>query len=127
MYDATFLGKERFLVDFQSFETKYNKVFAFLNGKAFILDGVSGYFRHLYVVGKFPCVNVFERLFHVADEKGRQTNKYREVSFRLQDDYLSNITNAIEFYTEVARAMGYRDSWQPSKEVVPIYAEGLLN
>ncbi len=83
-----------------------NDVFAFLDGKTYALDGISGTFRHSAQMDGWGIVR--ERLDHEPDAEGRSTEAYRQVKRRLKDDWSTDLTDAIERYCAIALELGYQ-------------------
>ena len=94
-------------------EYRYNKIFAFLNGKFYILDGVQGSFKHLLYMGRYPKPQVYEHLYHVPDDVGKLSPVYIKLREMLGDDHLSDLTTNIDCYCGIALELGYTDGWQP--------------
>ena len=81
---------------------QYNKLFAFLDGKEYVLDGVHGTFEH---TGTWPR----EQLYHNPSSRGKRTAKYQKIKRLLGDDHCTNLTASIDTYCQAARELGYED------------------
>src|SRR6185369_10976587 len=81
---------------------KRNTLFAYLDGREYTLDDVHGTFEHS---GVWPR----EQLYHNPTAKGKRTKAYREKRRQLEDDWCSNLTEAIDRYCAIARELGYTE------------------
>jgi len=88
-----------------------NDVFAFLDGRTFIHNGISGHLKHDLAIGIHP-LRAHERLLFYPDSIGRQTPEYLETKKKLGDDWVSDLTDDLETYCNYAMELGYE--LQPS-------------
>lgn len=84
-----------------------NEIFAFLDGRHYTRNGISGHFKHDISYGIFPYPHSRERLLFYPDALGRQTDEYQETKKSLGDDWVSDLTEDIEHYCAVALELGY--------------------
>ncbi|NIU85253.1 MAG: hypothetical protein GWN31_15770, partial [Candidatus Thorarchaeota archaeon] len=82
----------------------YNEVFEFLDGKKYTLDGIEGKFSYELLVG-LDCW-VYDRLYHEPTEKGKQSKEYREKRRQYRDDWVTDLTDSIEEYCDIAYELG---------------------
>ena len=83
-----------------------NPVFAFLNGKAFTLDGVHGTFKHSCYVDRHGLT--VNRLDHNPSAAGKRSEAYRKVRQQLRDDWSTDLTDSIETYCKIATDLGFK-------------------
>lgn len=81
-------------------------IFEFLDGKEYVLAGVSGVFRHRVSRALYPYEHTVEQLFHEPDAAGRQTETYQRIKRELGDDHDTDMTNS-ERVVEIAIELGY--------------------
>jgi hypothetical protein len=79
---------------------KSNTLYAFLNGREYVLDGVHGHFVHS---GEWP----YERLGHEPSKRGKRTKRYQETKRRLRDDWSTDLSDSIERQVDIAIELGY--------------------
>lgn len=106
------------------FSGEQNMCFVFLNGKHYVLDGISGVFEHwwerrskkIYVTGYAPYtpepaeVYWLEELRHVPDEVGKQSEEYQKTRAELGDDWATDLTESETFrYVDIATELGYKE------------------
>jgi hypothetical protein len=97
-----------------SISTQANPVFAFLDGKQYVLDGMSGVFKHTFI--ERPDLSVdgrrwfAESLDFMPDECGRQTEQYRETKQWLGDDWVVDMSDSIDQYCTIAQELGYEEA-----------------
>lgn len=84
-----------------------NEVFAFLDGRSYTRNGISGHFKHDISYAIYPYLHGRERLLFYPDAHGRQTVEYQETKKFLGDDWVSDITDDIEHYCEIAMKLGF--------------------
>ena len=91
-----------------STNTNGDSVFTFLDGKSFTLDGVHGQFRHEVRWAVYPYAHATERLYHEPSAKGRRSEAYQALRREYRDDWVTDLTDSIERYCEIATKLGYR-------------------
>lgn len=90
-----------------------NPTFEFLHSKQYVLEGVSGRFVHeVYTVPVYPYASrqTVEKLEHHPDAEGRESEAYRKVRCELADDWVSDITDNVYLYCQIARELGYEET-----------------
>jgi len=83
-------------------------ILQFLDGKVYVLDGVSGVFRHRVSHARFPYEHEVEQLFHEPDAAGRRTETYQRIKRMLGDDHDTDMTNS-ERVVDIALELGYEE------------------
>lgn len=87
----------------------FDDVLEFMDGKSYVLDGISGVFKYSkrnLLSGDFGTVSLRYELVHEADEIGRQNDAYRQVRRMLGDDYVTDMTWS-ERLVDIAVELGY--------------------
>ena len=82
-------------------------VWDFLDGKHYVLDGISGTFSFVLTRGRNGML--YADLYHTPDKKGRESSSYREKRARYGDDWDTCLTDDIEGYCAIARELGYQE------------------
>lgn len=101
---------------------QYNRIFAFLNGRDYMLDGVMGKMQHMLYMGRYPRPQVYEHLYHVANEVGKASPLYVAVKEALGDDHFTDLTANEDMYCAIALELGYTEDWMPARIVMNRYS-----
>ena len=84
-----------------------NDVFEFLDGKPYILEGISGYLKYDSYRAIYPYEHTVEKLSHIPDSEGKKSLYYQSIRVYLGDDWDTDLTNDIEAYCNIALELGY--------------------
>ena len=78
-----------------------SKLFDFLDGKEYVIDGVHGHFKHKS--------NVFSsHLVHQASEKGKKSAAYKQGKAQMGMDYETEITYRTALLLDISIKLGYK-------------------
>ena len=82
-----------------------NEIFEFLDGKRFKLNDYEGTFKLETYPVQYPSRQIIERLNHEPDH---DTVAYQLKKQEMNDDWLTDLTDAIDRYCAIATLLGYQ-------------------
>jgi hypothetical protein len=104
-------------------------LFGALHGLTYVLDGISGTFRHTaeWVPLKGGTGYLRHRLRHEPDAAGRRTVQYQDIRYMLEDDWTTDLTDSPDVYLRIAEELGLHgncaECGEPVKHPVMAYGE----
>lgn len=102
------------------YQFKSNEFFEFLDGKIYERDGIEGKFTHQITNAVYPYKHTSQRLVWEATERGRETEEYQKVKQELRDHWVSDLTDCISEYIDIAYELGYRPNPLESENIKSI-------
>lgn len=86
----------------------YSEIFEFLHEKAYTLDGISGTFEWECNMQRYPYQAMVHRLIHKPDMQGLYSETYLANKRKMGDDWVSDLSDNVDLYSQIAVELGYK-------------------